>query len=131
MTRFVLSGQLVTGKGEATFFTSADWARAAFRDLVDIDPWPGTLNLRLTETEHLATWAEIRSTPGLLLRAPDPEWCDGRCYPVLIAGNIGAAAVVPDVASYPEDQVEIIAAIRLRDALGVTDGHILTIEVTA
>lgn len=131
MGRFVLSGELVTGKGEATLFTRADWARAAFQELVSIDPWPGTLNLRLTEEAHLATWAEIRREPGLHLSTPDPDWCDGRCYAALLARRIEAAVVVPEVAGYPEDQVEIIAAVNLREALGAADGDILTIEVSA
>ncbi|MDH3241897.1 MAG: CTP-dependent riboflavin kinase [Alphaproteobacteria bacterium] len=129
MAWVVLSGRLVTGKGEATFFTQADWARAAFQDLVGIDPWPGTLNLQLTETADLEAWAEIRLAPGRLLRAPDPEWCDGRVYPARLEERINAAVVVPDVASYPDDQVEIIAAVQLRRELTATDGDELVIEI--
>lgn len=130
MARHTLSGELFTGKGEATFFTTADWARAAFKELVDIDPWPGTLNLRLTEEPHLETWAQVRRAPGLVIPAPNPDWCDGRCYRALLAGRIPAATVVPDVESYPDDQVEIIAAVHLREALNVKDGDVLTIEIT-
>jgi CTP-dependent riboflavin kinase len=129
MARVALTGRLVTGKGEATFFTQADWARAAFRDLVGIDPWPGTLNLQVTETPHLEAWAEIRRTPGRLLRAPDPEWCDGRVYPARMDERIDAAVVVPEVESYPDDQVEIIAAVHLRGELTATDGDELVIEI--
>jgi len=124
-----LTGKLVTGKGEATFFTQAEWARAAFQDLVGIDPWPGTLNLHLSDAVHLAAWADIRRTPGRLLRAPNPEWCDGKVYPAHLEGRITAAVVVPDVASYPDDQVEIIAAVHLRRELGAADGDELSLEI--
>lgn len=129
MAWVVLTGQLVTGKGEAAFFTQADWARAAFLDLVGIDPWPGTLNLQLSEPVHLASWTEIRRAPGRILKAPNPEWCDGRVYPARLAERIDAAVVVPDVGSYPEDQVEIIAAVHLRRELAAEDGDALSIEI--
>lgn len=131
MARFVVHGEVVTGKGEATFFTQADWARAAFQKLVGIDPWPGTLNLQVSETDQLAAWAEVKETSGLLLKAPNPDWCDGRLYPGRLDGRIDVAAVVPDVASYPEDQLEIIAAVHLRDSLGLSDGVSLAIEFSA
>lgn len=130
MAGIVVQGQVVTGKGEATFFTQAEWARAAFQELVGIDPWPGTLNLQVLGADHLAAWAEVRQAPGLVLKAPNPEWCDGRLYPGRLAGHIDVAAVVPDVASYPDDQLEIIAAVHLRGALGVSDGAELMIELT-
>jgi CTP-dependent riboflavin kinase len=129
MAGVVLTGRLVTGKGEATFFTQADWARTAFQDLVGIDPWPGTLNLQLTEAAMLDAWAGLRLTPGRILRAPNPEWCDGHVYPARLEARIDVAVVVPDVASYPEDQVEIIAAVHLRRELNATDGDKLSIEI--
>ncbi len=131
MALFVFSGELVSGKGEGAIFTRAAWARAAFRDLVAIDPWPGTLNLCVRDQASLAAWNEIKEASGLLLRAPDPAWCDGRCYPAVVQGGIRGAVVVPEVESYAPDQVEIIAAVSIRETLGVGDGDVLEVEVTA
>ena len=130
MTAFEFSGELVSGKGEGAFFTRADWARTAFQDLVGIDPWPGTLNLRVTDQDSLASWGDIKSNPGLLLRAPDPAWCAARCYSTVVAGREKAAIIVPDVADYPPDQVEIIAAVNLREALAIADGDVVSVTVT-
>jgi riboflavin kinase len=132
MALFVFTGEVVSGKGEGKFFTRAEWARAAFRDLVAIDPWPGTFNLRVSDRASRAAWGELNETSGLLLKAPDPAWCDGRCYSaLLVQGGIEAAIIVPEVASYAPDQVEIIAAVSIRESLGVGDGDRIEVHVTA
>ncbi len=121
----------MSGKGAGARFTGAPWARAAFQNLVAIDPWPGTLNLRVRDRAALAAWREIRRAPGLVLRAPDPAWCDARCYPAMIQGAIRGAVVVPEVESYAPDQVEIIAAVSIRETLGLSDGDVIEVAVTA
>lgn len=131
MASIVFTGEVVSGKGEGKFFTRAEWARAAFQELVAIDPWPGTFNLRVSDQASRAAWAELNETSGLLLRAPDPAWCNGRCYPaLLVQGDIRAAIIVPEVAGYAPDQVEIVAAVSIRESLGVGDGDRIEVEVT-
>ncbi len=95
--------------------------------LVGIAPFPGTLNLTVDDPASRATWDTIRKRPGIRMAAPDPAWCDGRLYPVAI-GHIAGAIVLPEVAGYAPDQVEIIAAVGLRAALGLADGD--RVEVT-
>jgi CTP-dependent riboflavin kinase len=129
MAAFEFSGELATGKGEGAFFTRTDWARAAFQDWVGIDPWPGTLNLQVTDKASLSIWNEVKGHPGVLLRAPDPAWCDGRCYATVVEERYKAAIVVPDVDDYPPGQVEIIAAVGLREALAIKDGDVVAITV--
>ena len=131
MAAFEFSGELVSGKGEGAFFTRTDWARTAFKDLVAIDPWPGTLNLRIREQPSLAVWRKIKGAPGLVLRAPDPAWCDARVYKAMIQGGLKGAVVLPGVSTYAPDQVEIIAAVSIRESLGIGDGDVLEVEVTA
>ena len=130
MAKYDFSGELVSGKGEGAFFTRTDWARSAFQELVGIDPWPGTLNLRINDAGSLAIWAEVKAAAGVILRAPDPSWCDGRCYSALVGAQERAAIVVPGVSDYPADQVEIIAAVNLRQALVIKDGDMVKVAVT-
>ena len=130
MPELAFSGCLVSGKGEGAFFTRADWARSAFKALVGIDPWPGTLNLRITDSGSLAVWREVSGKEGLLLKSPNPDWCDGRCYITVIEEKLNAAIVVPHVADYPADQVELISAVNLRETLAITDGEMVNVRVT-
>jgi len=121
------SGRVATGLGIAVSFTSAPWARTGFISLVGIDPHPGTLNLKIVDDQSCDAWAALRAWPGRHLPAPDSDACDARLYSVTLAGKIPGAIVLPEVLGYPADQVEIIAAVHLRDALGLADGDSVTI----
>ena len=58
-----------------------------------------------------------------------PNDCNARCYRVSIEGQVDAAIVLPEVADYSPNQIEIIAAVGVRDALGINDGDALTLEL--
>ncbi|MBI4772500.1 MAG: CTP-dependent riboflavin kinase [Chloroflexi bacterium] len=126
----LISGALVTGRGEGAAFTQLDWAREQFRDRLGIDPYPGTLNLLLEAPADLARWAALRAEPGIPITPPDPGWCLARCYPVRIAGRLPAAIVLPEVPGYPPAQVELIAALPLRETLGLRDGDRVALQVS-
>jgi len=124
-----IEGELVTGLGEAAGFTSLDWARDAFRAAVGIDPFPGTINLKPVDAAARSAWDAVRAGAGIAMPAPRPDWCDARCYRAVIAGRIDAAIVVPEIENYPDDQIELIAAIGVRAALAIADGDRVSIEV--
>ena len=127
---FTIRGRLVRGRGEATGFTRLDWVREAFLGAFAIDPYPGTVNLELEEPAQHARWSEVLAWPPVVIRPPDPSWCDAWCYPARIEGAIAAAIVRPAVDDYPADQVELVAPIGVRDALGLEDGAPLQITVS-
>jgi CTP-dependent riboflavin kinase len=127
----VFTGILVSGLGVGASFTSETWAREAFMSHLGIDPWPGTLNLRLEDADSLRIWAEISARPGILLPTPSPDWCNAKCFPTLVAGREKGAIVLPEVADYPADKIEIIAAVALRERLGLGEGELVEIQVTA
>jgi len=117
-----LTGQVVTGVGQGAGFTQLDWAAKQFINQCGIDPYPGTLNIVLTDEAQLTTWKTMQADPGLRLRAGDPRSCDARLYSVWIGGELPAAIVLPEVPDYPENQIEIIAAVCLREQLAISDG---------
>jgi CTP-dependent riboflavin kinase len=121
-----LVGRVARGQGEGAMFTRLDWARAAFVARLGIDPFPGTLNL---VPEDAAAWSAVRATPGILIPAPDAKFCNARAWRVRLAGRVDGAVVVPEVPGYPDDKIEIIAAVGLRAALGLADGDVLALEV--
>ena len=134
MTEITLRGQLVSGQGVARHYTREAWARKAFMTAAGIDPFPGTLNLSLPEGTERRRWLARRGNAGILLPAPNPSFCDGRLFLAAVSSesagrSVAGAVVVPMVAGYPEDQLEIIAAIGLRDALAVEDGAGLLVRI--
>jgi CTP-dependent riboflavin kinase len=134
MVAITLQGRVVTGQGVARHYTREAWARAAFMEVAGIDPFPGTLNLSVADCDERRNWVSCRGRSGILLPAPSPSFCDGRLFRASVSAGGGeraemGAVVVPMVPGYPEDQLEIIAAIGLRSALGAGDGDDLTVRI--
>ena len=123
-----LKGKVVSGKREAADFTQLAWVREQFKKEFGFEPYPGTLNLQLEDQEDLSAWSEVRQGPGAVLE-PEPGYCAGRCYALSVEGRVSAAAVFPMVPSYPEDIVEILSPVALRERLGLSDGMTVTVAV--
>jgi 2-phosphoglycolate phosphatase len=126
----MIQGIIVSGRGEGAGFIQLDWVRRQFIEQLGIDPHPGTLNLILDAPADLERWAELKATLGRAVIPPDPQWCNARCYPVRIAGRLPGAIVFPEVPGYPEAQVEVVAALPVREFLSLRDGHRLSLEVS-
>ncbi|MCY4547173.1 MAG: CTP-dependent riboflavin kinase [Defluviicoccus sp.] len=119
-----IGGRLASGIGQGRHFTRLPWARAQFVERLGIDPFPGTFNIVVDDPDAMPVWVRLRRTPGIRMENPGdgPHDCDARCYRVLVEGRIEAAIVYPEVDGYPPAQIEIVAEIGLREALGVEDG---------
>lgn len=126
-----MKGRVATGSGQGRHFTQLEWARRQFVQKLGIDPFPGTLNLMLEDPQSIDVWHRLRKTPGVRIENSNdgPNDCDGRCYSVTIEGRIAAAIVLPEVAGYSPAQIELIAPVGLREALGVEDGDSLRWEI--
>jgi riboflavin kinase len=133
MASLELSGRLASGEGVARHYTREAWARDAFMKAAGIDPFPGTLNVLIPDGPDRQSWLEARVTEGIVLPAPTPEFCDGRLFHAIVTSMAGhsakGAVVVPMVPGYPEDRVEVIADIGLREAFGIVDGDVLTVRI--
>jgi riboflavin kinase len=113
-----IQGIVGDGQGKGGFFTQLDWVRRQFRDQLGFDPYPGTLNLRVSDTAKLAAW---RTRRGILIEPNSAEDCAAQCYRVEIQTR-AAVWIVPAVPGYPDDLIELIAPVALRAALGLKNG---------
>lgn len=129
MERLKISGRVITGLGEGVGFTNLDWARQQFIEKLGIDPHPGTLNLSLETNREVVKWEELLASPSIPVVPPDPQWCIARCYPVRIANKLPGAIIFPEVPGYPENQIEVIASVPLREKLYLADNDMLTLEI--
>ena len=126
-----IPGRVRTGLGQGARFTSLPWARRQFLQLLGIEPFPGTLNLQV-EAPFLSQWVGLNQQSGYRLVPETPADCGARCYPILVSvrgrGAITAAIVVPEVSGYAPDQVEVIAAIPLRQSLELADDDLVMLQ---
>jgi riboflavin kinase len=128
---FVMTGHVVSGVGEGRYYMSLPPYREQFARALDQDPYPGTLNIRLDGVSvpirkrlDALDWMPIR---GFV--AEDRTFGDARALPCTIGGH-RCAIVVPGRTHYPEDIIEVIAGIPLRETLGLSDMDRVTVEVS-
>jgi phosphoglycolate phosphatase len=121
-----ISARVVSGIGKGADFTQLDWVKTAFLNQLGIDAHPGTLNLEVESPASIAAWRELKQTEGLRIDGSPFSACDCRCYPITVGGRFPAAIVYPEVASYPEQRIEVIAALPLREQLQLGDGDSLS-----
>ena len=126
MKRIKLTGKIFSGAREGEKFVSLPWVRRQIEEKLCFAPYPGTLNLILSEesTRHRKLLETVSSTEI----CPVEGYSSGILYKAQV-GKLKCAIVIPKVANYPEDCLEIIAAENLREKLKLRDGKSITITV--
>ena len=108
---------------------ASDWVQRSLGENLGFSPYPGTLNLRIESEPMMAVWREILAqVSGIEIAARDPAHCQARCFPVEIEGKYRGAVLLPEVDGYPADKIEVVAPVRLKDELKLTDGRRVTLE---
>jgi CTP-dependent riboflavin kinase len=131
-----LEGIIFSDLGAAAGFMALDWVQRALRQRLGFAPFPATLNLRPKAREDALAWERIqRELKGIDLFPPNPDFCNAQIFLVQICGGavkesetLKGAVLLPAVADYPKDKIEVVASVRLKDRLGVRDGDQLTLE---
>ncbi len=123
-----VTGVIFSDLGRAASFMELEWVAAELKATLGFAAYPGTLNVRLDSPEARAVWSRVRAGAGIAIAAPDASFCAARCFPATIEGNWRVAVILPDVPGYPADKLEVVAPVRLKDALRLADGARLTLE---
>jgi CTP-dependent riboflavin kinase len=130
-----IQGVVFSDLGRASAFMALEWVQQALQKSLEFKPYPATLNLRPDSLKDKHLWRMIRNEfPGVPLFSVDGGYCDARLYLLSVHNPSGGnqvsrgAALVPEVAGYPEDKIEIVAPLRLKEAFSVEDGDRLVLE---
>jgi len=130
-----LSGFVTSGMGEGRHYISLPGYMEQFIEKLGYEPFAGTLNVDLTD-ESVRTRADLTAMEPITIEGwEDDERTYGPayCYPASVTGSDSvyepAHVIAPERTHHDEDQLEIIAPVKLRDELGLTDGDELTIHV--
>jgi riboflavin kinase len=127
-TKRILSGKVITGLGEGQYYISLEGYRAQFREKLGFDPYPGTLNIKLDPPSIGLRKRIDGSIPIAGFTSENRTFGRGSCFNVRVKDVMGAV-VVPERTHYPEDIIEIIAPVKLRDYLNIDDGSSVEVEV--
>lgn len=125
----LVKGVIYTDLGKAADFIQVDWVRRQFEEKLAIDPFPGTLNLRADDDQSLACLKSLREMAGIEISPQEEDFCTAKCFKVLVEGKIPGALILPHVADYPMEKMEIVAPVSIKQTLGVKDGDLLSLEI--
>jgi riboflavin kinase len=123
-----LEGHLCSGLGEGAMFTGLDWVARQFCEKLGYAPHPGTLNLRLSGPDWALARTRMQAANGVAIEPP-PGFCAAKCFEVLINDSVRGAAILPEIADYPADKLEIVAPVAVRRELRLNDGDRVTLQV--
>ena len=127
-----LEGTVFEGLGEGAYYILKEFYRKQFIEKLGFDPYPGTLNLKLTSDYDLKTRTELETYPAVEIHGFKNEnrtFGLVKCYPAKIDNKIKGALVSAMRSHYDISVVEIIAPVCLRKQLGLRDGHKVKVEV--
>jgi len=127
-----LEGVLFTGLGEGAYYVSKDGYRKQFMEKLGFDPYPGTLNLKLTSDYDIKTRMELEAYPAIELQGfmnESRSFGNVRCYPAVINNKLKGAILTAMRTHYDASVLEIVAPTFLRGSLKLKDGQKIKVEV--
>ncbi|HMK95205.1 MAG TPA: DUF120 domain-containing protein [Candidatus Limnocylindrales bacterium] len=127
-----LEGTVFAGLGEGAYYISKEHYRKEFNEKLGFDPYPGTLNLKLTTDYDIKTRTEVEAYPAVEItgfKNEDRSFGLVKCYPAIVDNKVKGALVTALRSHYDVSVVEIIAPVCLRKQLNLKDGNKVKVEV--
>lgn len=131
-----LSGTVTSGMGEGRHYITLDGYMEQFVERLGYEPFPGTMNVDL-DADSVGTRARME----VLEPIPIDGWEDESrtygpafCWPAQVETPDGGEydrthVIAPERTHHGDDQLELVAPVKLRDELNLDDGDHLTIHV--
>jgi riboflavin kinase, archaea type len=126
-----LEGTVFTGLGEGAYYIGKEYYRKQFIEKLGFEPYPGTLNLKLTGDYDIKARNELEAYPAIEVEGfknEDRTFGTVKCYPVLIGNRVKGALVTALRSHYDVSVLEIIAPVCLRKQLNLKDGNKVKVE---
>jgi len=127
-----LEGVLFSGLGEGAYYIAKDGYRKQFIEKIGFDPYPGTLNLKLTTDYDIKTLAELEKYPAVEFEGFKNEtrsFGPVKCYPAMINNKVKGAVVFAMRTHYDTSVLEIVAPVFIRSNLKLKDGNKVKVEI--
>jgi len=127
-----IEGIVFRGLGEGAYYITREPYRKQFINKLGFDPYPGTLNLKISDEYDAKMRVELETYPGIEIEGFKNEnrtYGPVKCFPVLINNEIKGAIVLALRTHYNSSVIELIAPVYLRDRLKLKDGNKVKVEV--
>lgn len=127
-----MEGAVFTGLGEGAYYISKEHYRNQFIEKLGFDPYPGTLNIKLSTDYDLKTRVELEAYPAIEIQGfknEDRTFGTVKCYSAKVGNRVKGAVIFALRSHYDRSVLEIISAVSLRKQLNLKDGQKVKVEV--
>ncbi len=118
-------GAVFTGMKEGAYYVSLKGYAEGFARALGFEPFPGTLNLRLTSEAMIGQRRRLDLLKGIVI----PGFADGRrsyggvkCFRAKVAGRYPGAVLAIERTHHDSSVLEVVSPVNLRRSLGLKDG---------
>jgi riboflavin kinase, archaea type len=127
-------GNVISGMGEGAYYMSLEGYRRQFREKLGYEPYPGTLNIRLTDQIYMNGRLELGKHPSIFING----FSDGtrtygwvKCYRATINDGAidNAAVLVLERTHYDDSMLEVIAPTSIKQTAGIKNGDRIKVQV--
>ena len=127
-------GNVISGMGEGAYYMSLEGYRRQFREKLGYEPYPGTLNVRLTDQIYMKGRLELGKHPSIFING----FSDGtrtygwvKCYRATINDGAidNAAVLVLERTHYDDSMLEVIAPTSIKQTAGIKNGDRIKVQV--
>ena len=120
-----LEGEVFSGEGKGEYYINLPWVKNQIFKKLGFSPYKGTLNLKLSDKVDIQ---KLHRSEGIRIK-PKPGYCAGKLFQAVVMKKIQGAVILPIVPKYPNDILEIIAPISLRETLELSNGDMINVTI--
>lgn len=126
------NGVVVSGIGEGAYYMSLAGYKKQFVSKLGFEPYPGTLNIKLSEQVYVNAKRELDGYPAVFIDG----YNDGKrtygwvkCYPATINNKVNGALLILERTHHDDSVIEVIAPVRIKDSANVNYGDKVNVKV--
>jgi len=127
-----IEGTLFSGLGEGAYYVTKEGYRKQFMEKLGFDPYPGTLNMKVTTEYDLKVLSELETYPAVELEGFKDEsrtFGPVKCYPAIINNKAKGAVIYAMRSHYGASVLEVVSPTFLRRKLDLKDGNKVKVEI--
>ena len=129
----LVTGKVFSGLGEGAYYISLSGYKKQFISKLGYEPYPGTLNLKLSSNLHKQFIENLSNMEGVIIEGfTDKKRTYGNviCYPSMIDSNIQGSVILIERTHHDSSGVELISPTFLRKKLKLKDGDEVKVNIS-
>ena len=126
----VISAEVFSGMGDGKYYLSLPAYKESIKKLTGLEPYPGTLNLRIPE-KHVSLGIALRNIAnkqGKGFHESGRTFGGFSVFPCRLNGE-ACFIIIPERTHYDNSVLELISKKSLRKSLGLKDGDLVELRI--